>query len=189
MKIQNYQEVWDIWLSSKDRLYLYMLSRFQDEEFAKDITQEVLLKIHKSCCSNREINNINSWLYQIAHNTALDHIKKSKKDLPFFSEEEDNSLNTWTELSLFLEPLMGCLPESYSIPLKMSDIDGIKQQDIANQLGISLTATKSRIQRARKNLKEQIRTCYHIEMDKNGTPISFELKNSCSLKTTSDKKI
>ena len=44
MKIENYQEVWNIWLSSKDQLHRYMVSRFKDEELAKDITQEVLLK-------------------------------------------------------------------------------------------------------------------------------------------------
>lgn len=190
MKIKNYQEVWDIWLSSKGRLYRYILSKFKDEELAKDITQEVLLKIHKSCCSEKEIKNINSWLFQIAHNSAIDQLKKDQKNQYNSIESvEIESSDTWNEISLFLEPLIDCLPESYAIPLKMSDIDGIKQQKIADQLGISLTAAKSRVQRARKNLKEQIRTCYHIETDKNGVPISFELKNSCSLNTNRNKKL
>lgn len=180
MKIENYQEVWNIWLSSKDQLYRYVLSRFKDKELAEDITQDVLLKIHKSCCSDKEIKNINSWLFQIAHNASLDHIKRANREI-IVPESSDNDENIWSDLSSFLEPLISCLPESYAVPLKMSDIDGIKQQEIANQLDLSLTATKSRIQRARKNLKEQIKTCYHIELDKNGTPISFELKDNCSL--------
>ena len=186
MKIENYQEVWNIWLSSKDRLYRYVLSRFKDKELAEDITQDVLLKIHKSCCSDKEIKNINSWLFQMAHNASLDHLKKGNREITLI-ENPDVDENIWSDLSSFLDPLISCLPESYAVPLKMSDIDGIKQQEIANQLGISLTATKSRIQRARKNLKEQIKTCYHIELDKNGTPISFELKDNCSLNSNCDK--
>ena len=182
MKIKNYQEVWDIWLSSKDRLYRYILSKFKDEELAKDINQEVLLKIHKSCCSDTEIKNINSWLFQIAHNSTLDHLKKIKRNQKELVEnQEEESTDIWTELSFFLEPLLKELPKEYAIPLQMSDIDGIKQQEIADQLGLNLSATKSRIQRARKMLKEQIRTCYHIEMDQKGIPISFELKSSCSI--------
>lgn len=187
MQIKNYQEVWDIWLSSKDRLHRYVLSRFKDKELAEDITQDVLLKIHKSCCSHKEINNLNSWLFQIAHNASLDRIKKSNREI-LIRESLEPEGNIWMELSSFLEPLLDCLPESHAIPLKMSDIDGIKQQEIANQLGLGLSATKSRIQRARKELKEQIKACYHIELDKNGTPISFELKDNCSLNSGSHTK-
>ena len=185
MKINNYQEVWDLWLSSKDRLHGYVLSRFKNKELAEDITQEVLLKIHKSCCSDKEIKNVNSWLFQIAHNTTLDHIKKTQREIEF-EENSDESESIWTNLSFFLEPLIDCLPDSYALPLKLSDIEGRKQQEIADQLGLSLTAIKSRIQRARKQLKEQIKSCYHIELNKNGTPISFELKDNCSLKTDCD---
>ena len=181
MKIENYQEVWDIWLSSKDRLYRYMLSKFKDEELAKDITQEVLLKIHKSCCSDKEIKNIHSWLFQIAHNAALDQLKKQDTNQISLISQEDSE-DKWSELAQFLEPLLSCLPEKYSVPLELADIQGMKQQQIADQLGLSLTATKSQIQRARKLLKEQIKTCYHIEVDKNGVPISFDLKDNCSLK-------
>lgn len=183
MKIENYNEVWSIWLSSKEKLHRYMLSKFKDKELAADITQDVLLKVHKSCCSNREIKNINAWLFQIAHNAALDHLKKANKDLTTHISETESE-DQWSQLSMFLELLLSCLPKTYSIPLELYDLKGLKQQEIADRLGISLTATKTRIQRARKLLKEQIRTCYHIEMDKNGVPISFELKDSCSLKNT-----
>lgn len=168
-------------------MHRYVLSRFKDKELAEDITQDVLLKVHKSCCSDKEINNINSWLFQIAHNASLDRIKKSNREV-VFPKSSENEENIWSELSSFLEPLLDCLPESHSVPLKLSDIDGIKQQEFANQLGLSLSATKSRIQRARKELKEQIKSCYHIEVNKNGTPISFELKDNCSLQTDCDKK-
>ena len=127
MQIRNYQEVWDIWLSSKDRLHRYVLSRFKDKELAEDITQDVLLKIHKSCCSDKEINNLNSWLFQIAHNASLDRIKKSNREI-LIPEQFENEENIWNELSSFLEPLLSCLPESHAIPLKLSDIDGMKQQ-------------------------------------------------------------
>lgn len=181
MKITEYQQVWNIWHKSKEKLYGYVLSRFGNIELAEDVTQEVLLKIHKSCCSKQEISNLNSWLYQIAHNAALDILKKeAKKREPIQIDENKDSATKWEELSLFLEPLIDFLPEKYAIPLKMADLEGIPQKHIALKLGLGLSATKSRIQRARVLLKQEIITCYHLKVDKNGVPIDINLKDTCS---------
>ncbi|TYP98021.1 RNA polymerase sigma (SigZ) subunit [Tenacibaculum adriaticum] len=189
MKIEKYNQVWDIWMESKDRLYKYMKSRFKNEELAKDVTQDVLLKIHKSCCSGKEIENINSWLFQITHNVALDILKKEKRqqNLTQFSNDKDE--NIWVKISSFLEPMIDFLPEKYALPLKMSDIEGEKQKDIALKLGLGLSATKSRIQRAREMLKNEILTCCNFKLDKNGIPIYDEVLSVCKpLKKLNQKK-
>lgn len=181
MEINEYEQVWEIWNKSKDKLYAYVLSRFNDAELAKEVTQEVLLKIHSSCCSGKQINNLKSWLYQIAHNASLDILTKERKQKDRIPLDDDkNDLTTWDELSVFLEDLINFLPEKYALPLKMSDLEGIAQKDIAVKLNLGLSATKSRIQRAREQLRQEIETCFHLETSKNGSPISIELKDSCS---------
>lgn len=184
MKLNSYQEIWNLWLESKDRLNRYVLSRFKDRELAKDITQEVLLKMHRSCCSEVKIKNINSWLFQIAHNAALDQIKKSNKKFEVEIQEETPE-NTWSDLSEFIEPLINCLPKTYAEPLRMFDIEGKSHKEIASSLNLNLSASKSRVHRGRDQLKEQIKTYFHIETDKNGVPIDFQLKESCSIQKKS----
>ena len=180
MKIIEYKQVWDIWNNSKERLYQYVLSQFKNVELAEEVTQEVLFKIHKSCCSQKEISNLNSWLYQIAHNASLDVLKKETRKIDLCKiDENQERLPRWEELSFFLDALIDFLPEKYAIPLKMADLDGIPQKDIAIALGLGLSATKSRIQRARQLLKQQIKTCYHLKIDKNGVPIEIDLKDTC----------
>jgi len=190
MKITKYEQVWEIWTESKDKLFGYVLSRFKNRALAEEVTQEVLLKIHKSCCSDREISNLNSWLYQIAHHASLDIVKRETKHGQLDqTDENDSSSIAWEELSFFLEPLINFLPEKYAIPLKMADLENIPQKEIAAKLGLGLSATKSRIQRARLQLKEEILACFNLETDKNGIPISFELKDNCSpLKRVKKKK-
>lgn len=190
MKIIEYEQVWNIWNNSKEKLYRYVLSQFRNVELAEEVTQEVLFKIHKSCCSQKEINNLNSWLYQIAHNTSLDILKKETKKIKLIQvDENQESSPKWEELSFFLESLIDFLPKKYAIPLKMADLDGIPQKDIAIELGLGLSATKSRIQRARELLKQEIKTCYHLKIDKNGVPIDIDLKDTCeSLKDLKKKK-
>jgi len=180
MKINQYDQVWNLWLSYKDKLHGYVMKRFKDEELAKEATQEVLLKMHKSCCSDKEIKNVNSWLFQIAHNTVIDQLRQQNKIVRETIEPaqtDDSSI--WQELAECVEPLIKLLPEKYAVPLKMSDIDGAKQADIAAELGIGLSAAKSRIQRARTMLKEEIVKCCTIETDKNGTPISIDIQGDC----------
>jgi len=181
MKITKYEQVWEIWIQSKDRLFGYVLSRFKNRALAEEVTQEVLLKMYKSCCSKKEINNLNAWLYQIAHHASLDIIKRETKQRQLVQANElENSSIVWEELSFFLEPLINFLPEKYAIPLKMADLENIPQKEIAAKLGLGLSATKSRIQRGRLQLKEEILACFNLETDKNGTPINFELKDNCS---------
>lgn len=63
--------------------------------------------------------------------------------------------------------------------MELSDLKGLKQKEVADKLGLSLTATKTRIQRGRKLLKEEITECFHVEVDKTGQLTAFDLKGSC----------
>ena len=78
-----------------------------------------------------------------------------------------------------VKPLIQLLPEKYAVPLHLSDIEEMKQADVSKKLNLSLTATKSRIQRARKMLKEKIMECSILEMDSKEKLISIEIKPAC----------
>jgi len=183
MKIDQYKQVWEIWNQSQNKLKAYLQKKFKDTELTENVSQEMVLKIHNSCCSNREIKNLNSWLFQIAHNTAIDQLKKSKKTKQANIElvEPGGESGVWDDLSFFLEPLIDLLPDDYALPLKASDLLGKSQQQIADELGLSLTATKSRIQRARKKLREKISTCCHLQFNENGSLIDFSIKEGCAV--------
>ena len=66
------------------------------------------------------------------------------------------------------------------IAMELSDIEGVPQKTIADQLGLTLVATKSRIQRARKKLKEKFDECGEMEHIDNQT-LSFTVTKSCCL--------
>lgn len=69
----------------------------------------------------------------------------------------------------------------YEKPLYLSDIEQKPQQEIADILQLSLTATKSRIQRARKQLKELISDCIEVTYNTKGQISDFQLKKYCEL--------
>lgn len=171
-----------LWLEHKLALQNYIFKRVRDEDLTNDILQEVLLKVYSFCLSKSGVRNVRSWLFQIAHNTIVDNYRKQKKftdrELPDMPVEDENM--AFKEAIDYIQPLLSFLPPEYAIPLKLSDIDGLKQADIAKQLNLSLPAAKSRIQRGRNLLKAEFITCCDFETDAKGQLISFEIKDSCT---------
>jgi RNA polymerase sigma-70 factor (ECF subfamily) len=172
-----------IWQEYKEALYRYIVKRVKDNTIAEDILQEVLLKVYGFCLSKSGVQNLKSWLFQIAQNTIADYYRKNKTTISEeyieeqVVEQEDNA--AFLEAQQYILPMLAFLPEEYATPLKMYDIDNKKQADIARELNLTLSATKSRIQRARQLLKAEFITCCRFETDKQGNLISFQIKASC----------
>lgn len=179
-KIEKHEEVSSLWIEYKSGLKYYILKKLKNEDLAEELSHEVLMKIYNSCCSGNEIKNIRSWMYQIAHNTVIDYLKKENKftnEVTEIFEVDEN--NTYKEAEEFVKPLIKLLPDKYAIPLLLSDIEGINQKEVAKKMNLSLTATKSRIQRARNLLKNKIIECSNLEINEKGNPISIEIKPDC----------
>lgn len=181
MKITKYQQASTLWLEYQQALRNYIRSRVKDEDTTNEITQQVLMKIYGTCCTDREIQKVDAWLFRIAHNAVADYWQTQKKishDLPDVLQEDDKSV--WSELVEYVEPLINLLPEMYARPLYLSDIEGLKQSEIATQLNLGISATKSRIQRGRELLQKEILTCCNTETDNWGNIVGFSVKESCT---------
>jgi RNA polymerase sigma-70 factor, ECF subfamily len=171
-----------LWQEHKNELRNFILKRVKDQDLTNDILQDVLMKVYNFCISKSGVRNIRSWLFQIAQNTITDHYRKQSKltDLENLNEVENEDQNiAFSEASNYILPMLDLLPKEYAVPLKLADIDNMKQADIAKKLNLGLSATKSRIQRARQLLKTEFITCCHFETDKQGNLISFVIKDSC----------
>ncbi|MEO1054766.1 MAG: sigma-70 family RNA polymerase sigma factor [Bacteroidota bacterium] len=180
MEIKSYQQASEIWINCKDRMQAFIYSKVHDLELAEEINSQVLQKLLDSCCSGKAINHVSSWVHRIAYNTLIDELKKRSKHSAVDHElETTESRITYKELAEFIEPLIGFLPEKYATPLVMADIEGIKQDEIAKRLGLSISGAKSRIQRARALLKQEINTCFHLDQENPTCLNGFQLKATC----------
>lgn len=66
------------------------------------------------------------------------------------------------------------LPEVYREAVQLSEIEGLSQQEVADRLGLSLSAVKSRVQRGRKMLKEILGQCCTYQLDHQGRVIDLD---------------
>jgi RNA polymerase sigma-70 factor (ECF subfamily) len=75
-----------------------------------------------------------------------------------------------------MEELIGQLPETYREAVRLSEIEGLSQQAVAERLELSLSGGKSRIQRGRAMLREVLDQCCHFEFDRRGNLVEVDPK-------------
>ena len=156
------------------RLGLKMLKNPQD---AEDILQETFIKAYKALPNFEGRSKISTWLFRIATNEALMFLRRKKPDSisveqPVENDEEQTPLQIvdWcclpegelmsAEALTFLEKSTGELPESLRVVFLLRDIEGLSTRETANVLGLTETAVKTRLSRARLRLRELLTTYF-----------------------------
>lgn len=174
-------------------LKAYVMTRVKDKTLADDIVQEVMLKLVESHQKEQEIKNIKAWLFQVSRNTLYDYYKKNRLEMDtdedWHLEQADPSEFSPITVADYVIPMIQFLPEEYSRPLMMSDIDKIPQKEIAQQLNLELSATKMRIQRGRTKLRALFAECCQIDYDKNGNFVGCTIKESCEPLQNTSKEL
>lgn len=163
------------WIDTIDRLQAFVAARVDDRELAADITQDVIVRSIASGALEH-VDNPAAWLYRSARNAVIDHYRtrRSHDSLtdPDVWPDPDGSgdvpNDATRELSKCLEPLLDQLAPSARDALVRVDVDGQTQQGAALDVGISLSGMKSRVQRARRDLKQLLERCCTVELDSVG---------------------
>ncbi len=169
-----------IWQEYSSRLRAFIKSKISDDAAADDILQDVFLKMHVGLTSLRDEKKIKNWLFQITRNTIIDYFRSQKpsEHIPEWLSmpESDFTENVHQELAGCLHPMIKALPEKYREAVMLSELNGLKQKEVARLLGISVSAAKSRVQRGRALLKQMLNECCRFEFDHRGRIIEYERK-------------
>jgi RNA polymerase sigma-70 factor (ECF subfamily) len=160
------------------RLLAFIRGRITDDAEAEDILQEVLIRIHRNLCCLREWSRMESWIYRITRNLIIDHYRKRKARVGIpddieAAESPPLEEDAETRLAFSLRESVDELPEPYRQALVLSDYEGLSQKELAARMGISLSGAKSRVQRARRKLKDMLLACCHFELDRRGKVIDY----------------
>lgn len=174
----------EIWLKLEHKLHAFILSKVQDEAVAADLLQELFIKIHANIDKLHDHTKLQSWIYQICRNLIIDHFRIQQKEkqkiaLAFESEVEENEEDFMSETIEDMIKMMSDLPSEYCEALCLTELGGLSQKEYADKIGISYSGAKSRVQRARKMLKDLLMNCCHYEFDKYGTVIGIYPVNCC----------
>jgi RNA polymerase sigma-70 factor, ECF subfamily len=171
------KQIQEIWIDLHQELKKFIFSKLKDIEVSEDILQEVFLKIHLHLHTLSDSSKLTAWVYQITRNTIVDYYRKAhsiieKKD--FDLAEQANGEPLYVSLSNCINLKINKLSEKYKQAVLLTYFENHSQIDLAEELNISYSGLKTRVQRARNQLKKLILDCENVETDKQGNLIAYQ---------------
>lgn len=162
-----------LWNEFGASLQAFFSARGAAPEDAADLLGETFLRVQGALDSLRDDERAGAWIGRIARNVWIDALRRRA---PATSELEPAELAApepgpdapTRGFALWLAGAIDELDARYAVPLRRFDLEGRSQAEIAAQLGLSLTATKSRIRRGRELLRRRFDACCTLTRDRRG---------------------
>src|SRR6266568_7983438 len=165
-----------IWNEVASQLRSFIRSRVRNHSTAEDILQDVFLKIHQKLPTVRASERLEAWVWRITRNAIADHFRKLRP-----SEPLPEAVALAAETPADLPDLRPCvrqfvneLPPAYREALLLTEWQGLTQEQMGKRLGLSPSGAKSRVQRARGQLKKLLLDCCAFELDRRGTILEIK---------------
>jgi RNA polymerase sigma-70 factor (ECF subfamily) len=152
----------------QDRLYNTLLRFLGNAEDARDVLQDAFLNAYLALENFKGDSQLYTWLYRIAMNTAMTHKRKERvalsrkvhrgdaeeepPDQSAFNRPESNMVRA--EEGQRVQHALAKLSPEHRLVLILKDMDGQKYEEMAESLGVPIGTIRSRLHRARLELRE-----------------------------------
>ena len=177
-------ESFELLISAYDkRAYNIAYRVMGNEEDAKDMAQEALLRIFRSIKDFKGQSSFSTWLYRIVTNVCLDELRRRKNEkyvsmdstiqtdsgelhMELCSDKETpESVYERVEQRELIKSAISELNEDYKSVIVLRDVQGFSYEEISNMLDCSLGTVKSRINRARNMLRERLKSSMELSRE------------------------
>jgi len=165
-----------IWENLASQLRNFIRARVRDHSAAEDILQEVFVKIHRKLSTLRAGERVEAWVWRVTRNAITDHFRRTRPNEPLPSNLTSDSEGEFEgpDLSPCVRRFVAELPPTYRDALVLTEWQGLTREQMAKQLGLSISGAKSRVQRARIQLKELLLDCCRFELDRRGNVLEMQ---------------
>ena len=169
------------------------LARRAPADRVDDLLQEVFLRVHRGLDALRDDEHLAAWVHRIARNVLTDAYRAEgagpdREPLPdgdTLAADDDDAggpagpgrTDGHADVAESVARMAERLPETFREAVRLAEIEGLPQKEVAERLGLSLSGAKSRIQRGRDHLRGMILQCCHVEFDRRRRPIALVPRN------------
>jgi RNA polymerase sigma-70 factor (ECF subfamily) len=178
------EDIVNIWNDLNKALVNFINQKVKNSEISKDISQDVFIKVFSKIDTLKNKDKIIPWIYQITRNEINSYFRKQEfgQEIEVVDKFDILDENLTVEFSKCIQPMINSLPLKYQEAIKMTEIEGVSQKELAKSLNISYSGAKSRVQRGREMLKSLLQQCCTVSSDKYGNITDFKQKkcnNNC----------
>lgn len=152
----------------QQEIYYFVLRMLGNAEDAEDMTQMAFVNVFRSLRKFRKESLFKTWLYKIALNLCLNHLKANKVretvELDFSLASEDNPSSTIIdrERRELLSKAVAELPEKQRLTVVLRTYQGLSYQEVSQVLGCSEGAAKANFHFALQKLKKKLSKAYGL---------------------------
>lgn len=177
------------WSRHEAELRHWLAFRLPAGNEADDVLQDVFLKAMTQARRFDSVENPRAWLYEIARNTLIDRLRSAQATVPM--PVDLDALPAPAEATETVDVLaQACLPRVLSEltaqdreAITLCDLEGMAQAEFARLKNLSLSAAKSRVQRARQRMRDRMTQACQVRFDPTGRVDDFvprePLRDAC----------
>lgn len=150
-----------------------------------DLVQEAFLRIHRGLPSLRDQERVAPWVFRVCRSVWIDAARRERphEELPPLLVEPDEPDAT-ERVAGWLPFFVETLPPTYREAVRLSELEGLSQAEVARRLGLSASGARSRVQRGRRLLRQSLEDCCRIGFE-GGEVVAIDPR-SCGCESSSD---
>ena len=145
-----------LFAASHSRLFRYFCRAVGRPETARDLTQEVFLRVSRTAIREGANGDLSGWLFRIARNLALDHHRMRQRHPEPLALVDDPIRSPSQDIDLAVKEALASLPEVDRDVFLMREVAGLGYEEIAAACELTPDAVRSRIHRTRLQLRAQL---------------------------------
>ncbi len=162
-------------------LLAFFRKRAASPDDAEDLLQETLLRVYQRSDEIRDADRLPAWVFRIARNLLVDEHRRrrvpTRPDVDGAEPGRDSDVDAETTVAGWLESFIDRLEPKYREVIRQSELQGVPHREIADDLGLSVSAIKSRVQRGRDQIRAKLAACCRFELDRRGAIVDYERRD------------
>jgi RNA polymerase sigma-70 factor (ECF subfamily) len=168
--MEQYTCVRAAWTQCESELRGYLARRLADPALADDLAQDVFVKAMREGERFCRLDNPRAWLFQVARNAVVDHFRLRKNTVPVETDLPaiDEPAAPVDALSGCIARVLGELPAEDADVIRRCDLEGMRLKDYAATEGLKIPTVKSRLQRARRRMRDHMTLACQVQFDEGG---------------------
>lgn len=148
----------------RDGVFRYLCRVVGQAETARDLTQEVFLRVSRATVPHADAHGRRAWVFKIARNLALNHKRDTRFEMSrTFVEARENPDDrphgvspAVQELRVAIDQALGALQELDRDVFLLRESGGLTYEEIATTCELSVEAVRARLRRARQELRSSL---------------------------------
>ncbi|SRR6056297_802280 len=164
------RDLYSVLVERYSSMVFHVVRRFEkDSDEAEELAQQIFVKAYERLDQFNKKSKFSTWLYTVAMNHCRDYAKNIRRDNRRFSEMESDFIDMnltdqqtphlkleFSEWGKLLKKSLLELSDDYSLPFLMKYRDGMSYKAMSEKTGVTISALKVRVHRARKELKSRL---------------------------------